>query len=448
MESHILHTRDGESSGASLSPGAIAGIACGAGGLFLAAALLFFIYWRRDRQFDRAENFYQTRHGLENTFQPAPGMAPNAVSYTMDYKMDSQQKEYDGSSYTYSPDKPTYPFSPLSVSDGGVGASSAMPTHPAYIPRAFVRGVSSSNHSRTTSASTHHQHLTNNTISSSPHFPNNNNNTNLNPNDMVVQAYLDAASGERVPSAVLLAASSSPPSGSSPSFTHQDKLPTSTDSSLATGLPIQKPRPAATLPTQIIPSQITPLPSQTSPGYYSSTTSTSSSANNSNNNSNPARKPRQYIPPRLNLVGGPATSHTAIPLKGKENSTISGPLAFPEHYRRPSRKTTTPSKKERRRTLFAEDDDELSETDHDDHDGDRDDDRYDDDQQIISDSEDDEYYNDRANKRRQQQEEREREKNKQKAASGGGVAQPRRQLGMNNNRNYAEIEIGRGSEIW
>ncbi|KAK4457139.1 hypothetical protein QBC42DRAFT_189309, partial [Cladorrhinum samala] len=210
MASHsILHQRDGDdTSKSSLSPGAIAGIACGSAALFLIAGVLFFIYWRRDRKFDGAENFYQRR--LEgHSVQPGGDMMPNLVSYTMDHKMDSpRHKELDGgSSYTYSPDKPAYPFSPLSVSEGG--ASSAMPTHPAYIPRAFVRGVSSSNHSRTTSASTH-QHLTT-TMSSSPPFSsstntnhkNNSNNSHISPDDMLVQAYLSTASGEPFPSALL-----------------------------------------------------------------------------------------------------------------------------------------------------------------------------------------------------------------------------------------------------
>ncbi|KAK4228260.1 hypothetical protein QBC38DRAFT_162634 [Podospora fimiseda] len=416
MASRILHKRDGdESSNASLSSGAIAGIACGTVALFVVAAILFFLYWRRDRRFDRQDNFYQARYGLDHTFQPTTGMMPNSVSYTMDYKMDSQQKDHDGSSYTYSPDKPTYPFSPLSVSDGG-GASSAMPTHPAYIPRAFVRGVLSSNHSRTTSTSTHnhhpHQILPSNTISSSPNFSHKiNNNNNSPPNDMLVQAYLDTASGERVPSAVLLAAAS-PPSNSQPLFP-----------------PPTKPRPAATtflIPTQITPSQIIPL--QPSPGYSSTSSSSLSQPQ-------PRRKPRQYTPPRLNLVSSvSSTSHTAIPLKGKENSTISGPLAFPQHYCLPTSKT---KKKERRRTLFAEDDDELSECDEDE------------DEEIISDrdeqvSEDDDY-DERANRRRQLQEEKERAAQKMLEKEKAG----RRQLGMNNNtRRYDEVEIGRDSDIW
>ncbi|KAK4163623.1 hypothetical protein QBC43DRAFT_319443 [Cladorrhinum sp. PSN259] len=439
MPSHILHRRDGESS-SKLSPGAIAGIACGAGALFLAAGLLFFIYWRRDRQFDREEDYYQTRHGLDDRVRrPSAGMMPNAVSYTMDYKMDSHQKEYDGSSYTYSPDKPTYPFSPLSVSDGGAGASSAMPTHPAYIPRAFVRGAPSSNHSRTNSASTH-QHLANTISSSSPPLHGSvSNNQAENPNDMLVQAYLDTASGERVASAVLLAASS-PPSHSSPFPPQQGTLPgISTGPSL---VPLQKPRPAA---FNLQPAQAIPLPAQkqqpqSSPGYSSS----SSNQNNSNTiTTTSGRKPRKYVPPRLNLSGGPATSHAAKPIKGKENATISGPLAFPEHYRGPHhhrhhhRKTT---KNERRRTLFAEDDDEFSESD------DGDDDNgvpYDDDQQIISDSEDDSYYDERANKRRQQQEEREKA-----AAAAAAAKKEQSQTQKRGNRHYAEVEIGRGSDIW
>ncbi|KAK4190680.1 hypothetical protein QBC35DRAFT_377264 [Podospora australis] len=214
-----LVSRDSEPN-SNLAPGAIAGIACGAGALFLGAAGLFILYWRRQRQFDREDNFYRSSTE-ENPH--ASAMAP-AVSYTMDYKMSPQQhhREDAGSSYTYSPEKPTYGFSPLGTTET-VGA--AMPTHPAYIPRALVRG------------------------------------------DLP------------------------------PSSTH------TRSASLASG-GTQKQSP--------------PLANRRQDNTFSFSGS----------------KPRQYLPPRLNLSGTGSK-----PLQGKQNTTISGPLAFPEHYQPPPHRT-------------------------------------------------------------------------------------------------------------
>ncbi|KAM7196520.1 hypothetical protein V8F20_006994, partial [Naviculisporaceae sp. PSN 640] len=108
-----------------MSTGAIIGIACGAGALFLGSIILFVIYWRKQRRYDDEENYYPTRgdEGHFNTSSAAP-------VYTLDYKGDepsvmanTPQTSHTGQSG----------FTPL------VEMASAMPAHPAYIPRALVR---------------------------------------------------------------------------------------------------------------------------------------------------------------------------------------------------------------------------------------------------------------------------------------------------------------------
>ncbi|KAK4156299.1 hypothetical protein C8A00DRAFT_30792 [Chaetomidium leptoderma] len=308
---HVLQ-RDSESgANGNLSTGAIAGIACGAAALFLGAAGLFLVYWRRQRQFDREDN----SDGESFDERRPPGAMAPAVTYTMDYKMDeAQHREGDqgcSSSYTYSPEKPPYPFSPLSAPD----TASAMPTHPAYIPRALVRGSSTpSNRSTTT-----------NSPFPSPPFPSSStSHPKTQPDDAVIQAYLKAA------------AAAQPQDNNNP-YRESDS-----SSSFSGGLPIQ-PRPPRTRqsPTQIPalvipPFNSPPLSASSTDGTTTTTTTTTTTASQqppqpgggggSGSSSSQARKPRAYLPPRL---------QGNKPLSGKENTTISGPLAFPMHYQAP-----------------------------------------------------------------------------------------------------------------
>ncbi|KAK3326471.1 hypothetical protein B0H66DRAFT_161344 [Apodospora peruviana] len=112
-----------------LSTGAIAGIAGGAGALFLGSIILFIVYWRRQKRYNREDNYYY-QNDEESTFGT---VAPPI--YTLDYKgVDTPAT----SSYTTSPQTTTTTqsseFAPLTE------MASAMPAHPAYIPRALVRG--------------------------------------------------------------------------------------------------------------------------------------------------------------------------------------------------------------------------------------------------------------------------------------------------------------------
>lgn len=125
----VLVQRDGTSTangsnstdeGVHLSTGAIIGIACGAGALFLGSIILFIIYWRKQKRYDDEENYY-SGGGHFNTSSAAP-------VYTLDYKGDEPVMATPQTSHTGQSG-----FTPL------VEMASAMPTHPAYIPRALVR---------------------------------------------------------------------------------------------------------------------------------------------------------------------------------------------------------------------------------------------------------------------------------------------------------------------
>lgn len=299
--SHSLR-RDAESgTNGNLSTGAIAGIACGAAALFLGAAGLFLIYWRRQRQFDREDNSDQD--SFDETRQPRPGAMPPPISYTMDYKMDNpQHHEGDqGSSYTYSPEKPSYPFTPKSNSD----TASAMPIHPAYIPRALVRGSTTpSNRSTATTSPPPYP---------SPPFPSSGSDSKTRPDDMVIQAFLAAAAAQTT---------TTQPFQKEDTWSHTQE----SDSSYSSGLPIQPhPRPARQSPIQV--------PILAMPPTTGRTTTTTATTTQPPPPSGQWRKPRAYPPPRLNLAEGTTQkSKTDKPLHGKENTTISGPLAFPQHY--------------------------------------------------------------------------------------------------------------------
>ncbi|EAA32147.1 hypothetical protein GE21DRAFT_7723 [Neurospora crassa] len=125
-----------------LSTGAIVGIAVGAAALFLASAALFVLYYRRQRRYDAEDSEYyqyansvqRGQHHMGRTFGPVPRRAP---TYTLDYKMDKQGGTGHSTPAQFSADPRTQnPESPP-LDD----MASAMPTHPAYLPKAVVRGT-------------------------------------------------------------------------------------------------------------------------------------------------------------------------------------------------------------------------------------------------------------------------------------------------------------------
>ncbi|KAL2179220.1 uncharacterized protein P884DRAFT_290870 [Thermothelomyces heterothallicus CBS 202.75] len=279
--------RDGEAGSAPLTTGAIAGIACGAGALFLGATSLFIIYFRRQRRYARED--YSDSDSFDDT-TPRRAMAP-VVTYTMDYKMDNPQ-HYEGSSYVYSPEQASYILSPQSTSD----AASAMPTHPAYIPRALVRGSSTPSNRSVSTTSPPPPFL-------SPPYPHSiSHSSKIRPDDSMIGAYLAAA------------AQAGPQAG--PQAQSQDSPPEESDASSSSSGPAIRPAPPRSQQQQQhqqqqqqqlpFPNGLEPLP--------------------------PRRKPRAYTPPRLNLAEGTAQnrSRRERPLVGKEHATISGPLAFPQ----------------------------------------------------------------------------------------------------------------------
>ncbi|AEO56131.1 hypothetical protein MYCTH_107095 [Thermothelomyces thermophilus ATCC 42464] len=286
--------RDGEAGSAPLTTGAIAGIACGAGALFLGATSLFIVYFRRQRRYARED--YSDSDSFDDTM-PRRAMAP-VVTYTMDYKIDNPQ-HHEGSSYIYSPEQASYILSPQSTSD----AASAMPTHPAYIPRALVRGSSTPSNRSVSTTSPPPPFLS----LSPPYPPSISHSSKIQPDDSMIGAYLAAAAQ------------------AGPQAQSQDSPPEESDAASSSSGPAIRPAP---------------------PRSVSPTDGSSSDHNNHQQQQQqqqfplpnglqplPARrKPRAYTPPRLNLAEGTAQnrSRRERPLLGKEHATISGPLAFPQ----------------------------------------------------------------------------------------------------------------------
>ncbi|KAK3685426.1 hypothetical protein B0T22DRAFT_217423 [Podospora appendiculata] len=267
---------------AQLSTGAIVGIAVGAGSLFLSAAGLFIIYALRQRRFDTAENFYRTggHDGIGSS--PFVGTFTGTVGpvYTLDYK--AMRRESRDSSHSLSPE-PTMPLPEFShVSE----MASAMPTHPAYIPRALVRGTTPSTMSPASSGGGHTPQFS--MTSSTPRS------TPRSQAQLVIQTHADSSDQERYPR---------PMAG----FSRTREMDEDSEDTMieighaeATNYSFsqqQQPRHQRPLPALIIPA------------------STSS-------------RPK---PARLNLNLHQATnpSISEKPIKGRENMAISGPLAFP-----------------------------------------------------------------------------------------------------------------------
>ncbi|KAB5575669.1 hypothetical protein GE09DRAFT_1215427 [Coniochaeta sp. 2T2.1] len=140
-----------------LSVGAIVGIAVGAGGLFLIGAVLLCLYYCRQRKYnkeDRARRASYASFVGYPTYPLYPGenteIALQGPSYTLDYKSPVQEHEHvlDGGGSEVSYDKstasdpnrrqPSVHSRQLSREELQKSPS-AMPIHPAYIPRAIMR---------------------------------------------------------------------------------------------------------------------------------------------------------------------------------------------------------------------------------------------------------------------------------------------------------------------
>jgi hypothetical protein len=237
-----------------LDTGAIAGIACAAGALFLGGIGLFLVYWRRQKHFGNEQDF------IEQPIEENPLRRSHPV-YTLDYKQHQDSiAEESSPSYTYNAESES--FTPL----GAPLSVSAMPTHPAYIPRALVRGTTPIPFATTPEDSTPRSQLT---MSPPPPRPQR---TKSRPDDLVMQAYLRHADGERVTSEIIRYASAddernpapysgseSPGSSTLPLRNHQGTAPRS---QLAT---VAVPNFALSRPAQPSPPRLTVETSYTKP---------------------------------------------------------------------------------------------------------------------------------------------------------------------------------------
>ncbi|KAK0652932.1 hypothetical protein B0T16DRAFT_455253 [Cercophora newfieldiana] len=130
---------DSASSTTKLDTGAIAGIACAAGALFLGGIGLFLVYWRREKRFDKPEEV------CERPVEENPFATTSPPVYTLDYKADRASSTTGGSvsSYTYN-SEPVRPdsFSPLG------GMAYLRTTDGERVPSEIIRFASSNEDSR------------------------------------------------------------------------------------------------------------------------------------------------------------------------------------------------------------------------------------------------------------------------------------------------------------
>jgi len=173
-----------------LDTGAIVGIACAAGALFLGGIGLFLIYWRRQKRYDRQST------ARERPIEENHLAAYSPPVYTHDYKMghDSTIAGSGSSARTFSPE---FPKEGVFYSPGEPASVSAMPAHPAYIPRALVRPTPPSSQTIPTEVEPPRPQ-----IALQPPPKPRSKSTKTRPDDLVMQAYLHAADGESVPSEI------------------------------------------------------------------------------------------------------------------------------------------------------------------------------------------------------------------------------------------------------
>lgn len=138
-----------------LSVGAIAGIAVGAAALFLIGVVLLLLYYRRQRRYDKEDRARRASYASYlgyPTYPLYPGenteIALQGPSYTVDYKtatQDHQQvasggSETSGDKASGGPWLAQVPSHRRHLSrEESQTLPSAMPIHPAYVPRAMMR---------------------------------------------------------------------------------------------------------------------------------------------------------------------------------------------------------------------------------------------------------------------------------------------------------------------
>lgn len=146
-------TTDQNDSPTHLSVGAIVGIAVGSAAVFLGGGLLFLLYYCRQRRYnkeDRARRASYASYLGYPTYPLYPGenteIALEGPSYTLDYKSPTQDTDGgDGDSeVSYNKASDAHKLQPTAHSrqlsrEELQKSPSAMPIHPAYIPRAIIR---------------------------------------------------------------------------------------------------------------------------------------------------------------------------------------------------------------------------------------------------------------------------------------------------------------------
>jgi hypothetical protein len=131
---------------ATLTTGAIVGIAVGAGLLLLGGVVLFVVYWRRQKKFDKEEqlNSFRSYGASPDPFLPPAGgkMSASLRSYSgqghyKDGQHISTGEYYDKMEEEIRAGRLQYNYDPRAASRG---PNSALPAHQAYIPQAMFRG--------------------------------------------------------------------------------------------------------------------------------------------------------------------------------------------------------------------------------------------------------------------------------------------------------------------
>ncbi|KAH6652127.1 hypothetical protein BKA67DRAFT_660896 [Truncatella angustata] len=141
--------RSDNSSTTGMTTGAIVGIAVGAALLFLGGTALFWIYYRKQKIFYESDYIsnYDPRGGCSSVtppldgaytaFDSKPGSVMSQYELRAQAAYTNHSDEYDELEKDVATRQPNYHFDPNQIMRG---PNSALPVHPAYVPRAMSRG--------------------------------------------------------------------------------------------------------------------------------------------------------------------------------------------------------------------------------------------------------------------------------------------------------------------
>ena len=295
-----------------MTTGTIVGIAVGTGLLFLGGLALFFVYWRKQQRYKREDSGSPDpydkplRSGSSSITATNSGTVPH---YTLDYKSEppsyelQQQQQpqpqppahivsHFSSNADYYDDlenqnrgRPLPQNQPAEITSVSHHANSALPTHPAYVPRGYIGGRPSRNSS-----------------------PNQRPRPKSNkPDSYAIQVYLNAQEDSKIP----------PPPPNPPQTRSTKPIPVAASRAsqfagppaVSTSEPAPAPAPAPPPPPPPPQGQKKPpVPSLILPSVPR------------------IRVPKKYPPPSIQI-------QDATPIEsqgGNDRFAISGPLAFPD----------------------------------------------------------------------------------------------------------------------